>query len=428
MVQKQVMLVRVSAQANNNKFYEVILHDDDTVTTRYGRVGSEGNAGVSGRGEAFYNRTVRAKNRKGYKETETVTNQTTVNAVAKERMNAAVHKGLSQSDEENPVLTRLFDTLVEQNRHQIVSASGGQIEVADDGAMRTALGIITDTSITEAREVLKKIAKAKTPDSAESLRLLDQYLTLVPQNVGRTAGWHERYFRSETISQQNDFLDQLAGSYAIWEQAKNAQSTEGQEEDYSDLFRYRMSVVEDKDAFERINKFFRSSVNQNHSSRRLSLKKVYAVHDTHGTETYETALTEKGNEMELWHGTNAGNVLSILSKGLFVPDRSQRNIHITGRMFGDGVYFSNQSTKSLNYSYGYWSGRRNSHCFMFLADVVLGNSYLPTQGHSAARRDAHKKHDSIFADPSNTRDVRNNEVIVWNTDQIALRYLCEFDS
>lgn len=198
MVQKQVMLVRVSAQANNNKFYEVILHDDDTVTTRYGRVGSEGNAGVSGRGEAFYNRTVRAKNRKGYKETETVTNQTTVNAVAKERMNAAVHKGLSQSDEENPVLTRLFDTLVEQNRHQIVSASGGQIEVADDGAMRTALGIITDTSITEAREVLKKIAKAKTPDSAESLRLLDQYLTLVPQNVGRTAGWHERYFRSES--------------------------------------------------------------------------------------------------------------------------------------------------------------------------------------------------------------------------------------
>ena len=30
--------------------------------------------------------------------------------------------------------------------------------------------------------------------------------------------------------------------------------------------------------------------------------------------------------------------------------------HCTGRMFGNGVYFSDQSTKALNYAYGYWGG------------------------------------------------------------------------
>lgn len=45
------MMIKVSARANNNQFYEVIC-DGDTVTKRWGRVGSVGqfqslNGGIS---------------------------------------------------------------------------------------------------------------------------------------------------------------------------------------------------------------------------------------------------------------------------------------------------------------------------------------------------------------------------------------------
>ena len=52
-----------------------------------------------------------------------------------------------------------------------------------------------------------------------------------------------------------------------------------------------------------------------------------------------------GNVMELWHGTRVENVLSILKGGLIIPKSSAG--HVTGRMFGDGVYFSDQSTNPL---------------------------------------------------------------------------------
>lgn len=41
MTKKYVMLIKNDAAANNNKFYEVKLEDDDQVGVRYGRVGDK---------------------------------------------------------------------------------------------------------------------------------------------------------------------------------------------------------------------------------------------------------------------------------------------------------------------------------------------------------------------------------------------------
>jgi len=116
-------------------------------------------------------------------------------------------------------------------------------------------------------------------------------------------------------------------------------------------------------------------------------------------------------------------VLSILKQGLVVPPSNAS--HCCGRMFGDGVYFSDQSTKSLNYSYGYWdSGQRDQNCYMFLADVAMGNSYIP-QGHSS--RTLPSKFNSIFA-KGGVSGVTNNEMIVPSTNQCNLKFLVNFSS
>jgi poly [ADP-ribose] polymerase len=93
-------------------------------------------------------------------------------------------------------------------------------------------------------------------------------------------------------------------------------------------------------------------------------------------------------------------------------------------MFGDGLYFSDQSTKALNYATNFWRGGGSTRrIFMFLADVAMGKAYTP----SGWGRDFPRKgYDSTFAKGGKS-SVSNNEMIVYKTNQANLKYLIEFE-
>lgn len=135
---------------------------------------------------------------------------------------------------------------------------------------------------------------------------------------------------------------------------------------------------------------------------------------------FEESGSKVGNVKELWHGTKASNLLSILKKGFFIPPTNVP--YVTGRMFGNGVYFSDQSTKSLNYAYGYWDGNRQDNCFMFLCNVAMGKEYTPSGPSTQLPAPGY---DSTFAKAGKS-GVGNNEMIVYRTSQIDPRYLIEF--
>jgi poly [ADP-ribose] polymerase len=119
------------------------------------------------------------------------------------------------------------------------------------------------------------------------------------------------------------------------------------------------------------------------------------------------------------------NVLSILKNGLLMPNAIATQV-ICGALFGAGLYFSDQSSKSLNYSYGgVWDrGVRETNCFMFLAEVALGNSYTPKGSYESLPK---KGYDSTFA-VGGKSGVLNNEFIVYRKSQANIKYLIEFDS
>jgi poly [ADP-ribose] polymerase 2/3/4 len=124
----------------------------------------------------------------------------------------------------------------------------------------------------------------------------------------------------------------------------------------------------------------------------------------------------------LWHGTRSSNLLSILKNGLMIPKANAA--HCTGRMFGDGIYTSLQSTKALNYATDFWnkSGSANQRTFMFLCEVALGKMYEPT---SRAVSFPKTGTNSTWVDAGKC-GVMNHECIVYDTAQINLKYLCEF--
>lgn len=92
-------------------------------------------------------------------------------------------------------------------------------------------------------------------------------------------------------------------------------------------------------------------------------------------------------------------------------------------MFGNGVYFSDQSTKSLNYASGYWDGKaKDNNCFMFLSDVAMGKEFTPS---SSSHNLPKPGYDSTYA-VGGKSGVMNNEMIVYSLNQINLTYLVEF--
>ena len=119
--------------------------------------------------------------------------------------------------------------------------------------------------------------------------------------------------------------------------------------------------------------------------------------------------------------TKASNLLSILQQGLIIPpaDASQ----CTGRMFGNGIYGSQQSTKALNYATNYWNpSGEDERVFMLLCDFAMGKEYHP-QGSN--RRFPVSGYDSTYV-AGGAANIINQESIVYSHSQVDIKYLCEF--
>jgi poly [ADP-ribose] polymerase len=453
---EETMLILVSGAENNNKFYHVTLHDDDTVTARWGRVGVEGTVSNKGSGRHTYDRCIREKERKGYKRTDIEASTTKAisggngtNGVDVEVAALASLMPANVTADARAALDTFIRRIVAENRHAITSASGGLITVSDDGIVRTALGVVSLGNIQKARVILNRLANQTDSGSGVSQKDLDEYLTYIPQKVPARRGWGDTFLtKVTTIDKQRDLLDQLESSVALAKTATAKALADAQKAAQTSTptidFRYALDVLDPKGKeFKRISKMFEDTKNDRHHRdvAGLKLKRVYVVTDSdEHLAKWKDAKDKLSNVRELWHGTLTGNLLSILRKGLFVPPVRGTTIRIAGRMFGDGIYFSDQSTKSLRYSAGSWGGATGGsrdNCFMLLNEVVLGNEFRPyQQGGWAGSASLNKAHNSVDAKgkPFNSINIKggtcgvlNNEIVVWDVEQIRVSYICEFD-
>jgi len=415
---------------NNNKFWEASL-EPGGVRCKWGRVGTKGQ-------EKFYpgeslrhmESRIREKTGKGYKEVALLEQRGGASASALDNyaLSKVAEEQIAQGDQG---LASLVKRLAEANRHEIVQATGGQITFNADGYAQTALGVVQRKSVLEARAQLTAISQelsAGRLNGDRSMKAISAYLQLIPQKVGARRGWHEAVFgTAELIEAQYDLLDKLEQSIEQAEKVVEAMMAESTEKARSQsVFEVKVSLVTDEAVIKRIKRLYQNGVNRMHVSRELRIKNIYTIDIPSMREAFEADGAKLGGIEELWHGTRIFNVLSILKSGLVIPRSTDG--HVCGRMFGDGLYFSDQSTKSANYSAGYWdpTARHNGpdrNCFMFLADVAMGRAYLPER----KIRYAPSGFDSVFAKAGVCQDIRNNEMIVYRLGQANLKYLIELE-
>ncbi len=416
-------------KTNNNKFWEYTIFDNNTAMTAFGRVGVTRTENFPTPAKAL--KKWAEKTREGNKPDKRYTEVKSVDTGSSSSDGAVKNAGLKdvarkQIKHNNPLVASLVDYLVMVNAHQILKQSGGKITFnADNATFKTPLGVIDPISVSEARGLLVKIADFVSVDDFNNKQFaptLNSYLRLIPHDVGMTKITPKLVFPdTQTIIAENDLLDGLETSF-IDVTTKPAKDKTKKKDDAPKVFDVQLSIVEDKKIISWARTLYQSTRKAMHTSNNLSVKTVYKVDITNMRMAFEKYGAKLSDIRQLWHGTRASNLLSILRQGLVIP--SSNSSHCTGRMYGNGSYFSNVSTKALNYATNFWG---NSGCtdrtFMFLADVAMGKYYdAKDWGGSYPKPGT----DSTWARAG--RALKNDEMIVYRLDQCNLLYLVEFCS
>ena len=162
------------------------------------------------------------------------------------------------------------------------------------------------------------------------------------------------------------------------------------------------------------------------------VSKVLEVRNERTAKAYEKCKKELGIEERgchlFWHGSRTENWWSIFKNGMSLNP----NAVITGKMFGQGLYFAPLAKKSMGYAdiYGsYWAHGTQNTGYMALFEVAMGKPYEIKDGWldgDFRYKDLKYGCHSVWAKAGSS--LRNDECIVYREDQCNMKYLVEVDN
>lgn len=426
-ITKKYQMNLFDPNANSNKVWIGLAYTDGKFETRYGRVRESAKFASTVKqlssafsAETLLERRRKEKLRKGYRDCEVFDAESEVVIKTSQPENLSRIAAEQITGCEDKTTADLVKYLAEVNIHNICQATSIRYNSAN-ATFTTPLGILTPDAVLRARHFLSEINlfnQRYKPDSSVRANRIRDYFQLVPKDFGmRVPPVGELLSTKEQIERETAILDAL-----------DAALTSSADISDDKIFKCRLSKLphwtdEGRRCWREIRTIFEKTRNDRHIASGLKLVRIYEVEIDDMKSSFLEQAKKLGNiRQDLWHGTRASNLLSILKNGLIIPPSSAA--HCTGRMFGNGIYTSLQSTKALNYATNMWnsSGANNQRTFMFLCEAALGKSYQPS---SYGENFPKKGSDSTWVE-AGCAGVINHECIVYDAGQINLRYLCEF--
>ena len=153
---------------------------------------------------------------------------------------------------------------------------------------------------------------------------------------------------------------------------------------------------------------------------------VYGVINPKQKERFDKYLKENNitKIKQFWHGSCNENWLSILNNGLLLHP----NAVITGKMFGNGIYFAPSAQKSWNYtSYrnAYYTRGSSDTAFMALYATAYGNPLDCTCAHSYTKKELDMDNKNCVHAHAGSQ-LRNDEIIFYDEAAMVINYIVEF--
>ena len=317
-------------------------------------------------------------------------------------------------------VAKLLDQLIDDNVHSITSHTS--IKYTDNG-FATELGSVTKEHVNKAKEPLDALNKLMgkkgevTPNKPDVKQLNSLYFSLIPKPFSRKITEEDMILDAKQLQQEYDILEQLATAVQM------GSAMSGNASQRMNALGTEIEVLDDLDEVRRIKKYIRTSKASNHRGMdvwKYDVKTIFKVQIPEERTRYESKGKKKGNIKEVFHGSKSSNCLSILKSGLYIPPANAP--HVCGRMMGRGAYFALSSSKSMNYSSGFWGGSRSKYnnIFLFIADLALGRYY---ETYTSMPNGTPKGYDSIWAKAG--RSLYNDELVTPNIEQQTIKYIIE---
>ena len=372
-------------EVQSNKFYDMFEQADGTYNVVYGRVGAAHPTKLYGIPMSKWHSTIKSKtketkNKKGYEDVTHLLTETVV----------------TQDQSGNAAFDAFYDHFSNFCRNAVKNTY----------ISSTA----TKKQIDEAQDIVNQISSAKTEDAVNEL--LKRLYRVIPRVMGDIRDYLIKNISEKNtyIQKEQDALDSMDSSNII--HTTNVLSTLGVT--FRDVTTEEMKEI--KDCIE----------GSNTSSYRIH--KAYRVENPTTQALFDSWVAKQKDKTckLLIHGTRNPNIFSIMKQGLLI--RPSNAATISGAAYGEGVYHSAHTDKSLGYT-----GREKDAIF-FLQNVHMGREYTYSgwyrDGKGLDRNDMTYKGlqkrdcDSLYVKAGD--GLLNSEYIVFNSPQTTIKYIVWF--
>lgn len=463
---------------NNNKYYnleiQVAKSGESRIFTQYGRVGAPNAAKeyrvTSSQSQANVesDKIIKSKTKKGYVEVElkqaSVGSEAGKAIVETTKVSTEDLKKIGiKTQEEVPAEASKLHPEVQDLVRTWFGVTAEFIELNLD-TKKCPLGQLSVNQITKAKDILeeaRKIVHMTKPDVQELNKLTSSYYSNIPHVLGhRINADLLRLDADAKIDKAFDILDvfgdakdiatvmtkksAIDSQYATlntelewvdpssptwkWLDAMVHETRAGNHSALGKLKTHKIFKVSRKDEFKNFMDTAQEIAKEcgKHTPSETYAKLVQKRPDV-PKELQE--LYQKANVAPGWHGTRRANMIGITTKGLLI--RPSGVAH-AGSMYGDGIYWATNSTKSINYcdvKGSYWAQGTNKTAYLFLGDVAYGNYKMANGSHFYTKKSISPAH-SVFAKAGG--GVLNDELITYVPtgpgQQHMVKYIIEFET
>lgn len=401
---REELLNFASLEGNNNKFYKIQLLEIDSnhfdVYAEYGRLGSLSPQSTRkpfvhvDLANKHFDKTLSSKIKKGYQ-----------------------HVLTSDKDDNDGVNNTKDSKLkneLEDKIYQLIGRLYGYSKSYVKKSITTPLGNLSKKQVDKGRKVLEEIEiilNSGVP-SDKYLKLSNEFYALIPFVFGHKVDIAKLLIDSfEKLNERLELLD-------VMESLVNTNLNSDAEQQYKDLgIKLKHLDSSDTKRKELIDNVEKSKSNNHHFG--FNIQNVYEVEYMKNPPEFNPLNVEV---MELYHGSRSENIIHILQSGLKIKPASA--VH-TGSMFGSGIYFANQSSKSANYCWGFGSKDRNRCYYLLVCEVAVGKmkEFSDAQPHLTSAPWGYNSVKGVKG-----RSLVHDEIIVYKESQVRIKYILEFKS
>lgn len=409
-------LVMVNPEKNNNKFYRMVDLGRRTWGAFYGRIGeSQGESVYSSHvskpyefPDYMYAIKLQEKLLKGYRDMTAYHGESHV-----KKQEPAEFAGI-----EDKTVAAFVDRLMQFAQNTIRT----HYTVASDD--------VTLEMIQKAKEELTALREANTLE-----RFNKHLLSLMHIIPRRMDGAKENGVAAMMAKTINDFAEIILREESLLDvmegQVKVNEQRQKQSKEKMDLLG-AMGIelyVATPDQIEHVKKHLGDTL-------KSKLRNVYRAVNKRTQKAFDEYINAQEKQgvkvtvKEFWHGSRNENWVSILQNGLVLkPDAI-----ITGKMFGQGIYFAPSAAKSWGYtSVGKWTKGQANTALMALYATAYGTPY-EVYRHSSRWYDYNyqrlqNEHPGCLCVHAKADQgmLYHDEVIFYREDQMTISYICEFD-